>query len=435
MTPRPRHIAYPLVSLVIDLVLLILAERVAPLDWELPDDRLQVALPLGIAALLTAFVVGGYRVEFPIRRSRAAVGGLGLALGVAAGWLLLKLVSQKAGLRELTPPAIEVLSLVLLGLLLLASLHRVVSLSVLRRLERARTIGILSDDPELPIRLRRDGLTEALVLVTAAELSREGLAELRALVIAMPLSTLSSKQLEAIAFARGVGLPIMTLSRFEEDVFRRVPLAQHDPMLILDEALSHRSLTYLSAKRLLDVVSALVLLALSALPLMVAAVLIRLESRGPIIYRQVRAGLHGRPFTMYKLRTMRDRAEPDGPVFASEGDPRVTRVGRWLRQTRMDELPQLVNILRNEMSLVGPRPERPEHDTHLAPLIPYYELRTLTKPGITGWAQVKAGYTDSPERARVKLEYDLYYLKYASLSLDLRIMLATALVVARRGGR
>lgn len=452
MSKRRREDSlYALTSLLLDLLLLLLVERLAPLDWELADDRLQVTMPMGLAALLGAFLVGGYRradplADSPRRRAPAFLAGLGLVGGAASGWLVLKLLSQKAGLYELTPPALEALVPTLLLLWLAASVARALQMAVLRSRDARRPIGLLSDDPTLRDRLGAE-LGGAVLEPVGVDALPTGLARLGALVIAVRLETLDRAALEALAYARGAGLPVLTLARFTERVAEKIPLASPrpeaplgpqsavDPALVLDEALTRRSALQQSVKRALDLVGATLLLLLALAPLLVAALSIRLESRGPILYRQVRAGLHRRPFTLYKLRTMVDGAEPDGPRFASVDDSRVTRVGRFLRRTRMDELPQLVNILKNEMSLVGPRPERPEHDLHLAPLIPYYSLRHLVKPGLTGWAQVRVGYSDSPERARVKLEHDLYYLKHASLGFDLAILWATVGVVARLGGR
>lgn len=445
---------YALTALLLDALLLLLAERFAPLDWELPDDRLQVALPMGLAALCGAFLVGGYRrpdplADTPRRRAPAFIAGLGLVSGAVIAWLALKLLSQKAGLHELTPPALEALVPTLFALWFAASSQRFIQLAVFARREARRVVGILCAAPILPERLDTESRAYELEQLDVEALS-DRLSELRALVIAVPLETLDRPALETLAWARGAGLPMMTLSRFIERTTERTPLTGSptegvalqsgtrpavDPVLVLDESLTRRSALQQSAKRVLDLVLATLLLALTLLPLLIAAVLIRLESRGPILYRQVRAGLNRRPFTLYKLRTMIDGAEPDGPRFATDGDSRVTRVGRFLRKSRMDELPQLFNILKNEMSLVGPRPERPEHDQHLAPLIPYYSLRHLVKPGLTGWAQVRVGYSDSPERARVKLEHDLYYLKHASLGFDLAILWATVGVVLKLGGR
>ncbi len=172
--------------------------------------------------------------------------------------------------------------------------------------------------------------------------------------------------------------------------------------------------------------------------LAVSALLVWLESGGPVIYRQRRVGERGRVFFIYKLRTMTNDAEKGtGAVWTSKnGDPRITKVGRFLRVTRFDELPQLINVLKGEMSFIGPRPERPEFVKVLGKIIPYYEERHSVRPGITGWAQVKYGYGSSAEEAEIKLHYDLYYIKHMNLWLDLVILLDTVKVVLfGRGAR
>ena len=184
------------------------------------------------------------------------------------------------------------------------------------------------------------------------------------------------------------------------------------------------------SKRLLDVSIALIMLCVG-LPIMaMVALAILLESGLPVIYVQERVGLHGKPFQLYKFRSMRQNAEVDGqPVWATQADQRVTRLGRFLRQTRLDELPQLFNVLLGDMSLVGPRPERPAFVSALEQEIPFYALRHQVKPGITGWAQICFPYGASSEDARQKLQYDLYYLKNYSLFLDLNILCLTLQVV------
>jgi exopolysaccharide biosynthesis polyprenyl glycosylphosphotransferase len=184
-----------------------------------------------------------------------------------------------------------------------------------------------------------------------------------------------------------------------------------------------------SLRRARDVAGSLLLLALTSPLLVLVAFLIKLDSPGPVLYRQDRAGLHGRVFAILKFRSMRTDAEAAGPCWAAERDPRVTRIGRFIRAARIDELPQLVNVLRGEMSLVGPRPERPLFCEQLARVIPQFHERTRVLPGITGWAQVNYPYGASVEDARAKLTYDLYYLRNASLLLDLRILAATVRVV------
>src|SRR6201987_251135 len=182
-------------------------------------------------------------------------------------------------------------------------------------------------------------------------------------------------------------------------------------------------------KRAFDIVVSVSLLILTLPLLVVTACAIKLESPGPIFYQQQRVGLRGRSFTMLKFRSMRSDAETDGPRWAVEQDPRVTRVGMIIRKLRIDELAQILNVLRGDMSFVGPRPERPFFVAELARAIPYYSERHWVRPGITGWAQVNFPYGASTEDAWVKLTYDLYYVKNRSIFLDCVILLQTARVI------
>jgi lipopolysaccharide/colanic/teichoic acid biosynthesis glycosyltransferase len=194
---------------------------------------------------------------------------------------------------------------------------------------------------------------------------------------------------------------------------------------------------YVAAKYCLDMALALVgLLFLGVVVLPLVAIANALTSPGPIFYRQERLGKGGRPFTLIKLRSMvRDAERCSGVVWCGKDDPRITPVGRFLRKTRLDELPQLLNVLRGEMSIVGPRPERPHFVGQLAHTFPLYRARHAVKPGITGWAQVHYEYGDSVEDARIKLEYDLYYVKHASLYLDLLTLLHTVRIVLGAKGQ
>jgi sugar transferase (PEP-CTERM system associated) len=182
-------------------------------------------------------------------------------------------------------------------------------------------------------------------------------------------------------------------------------------------------------KRAFDIVVSVILLLLTLPLLIVTACLIKLESPGPIFYQQERVGLHGRSFTILKFRSMRADAETDGPRWAAERDPRITRVGMIIRKLRIDELAQILNVLRGDMSFVGPRPERPFFVAELTQAIPYYSERHWVRPGITGWAQVNYPYGASTEDAWVKLTYDLYYVKNRSIFLDCVIFLQTARVI------
>jgi sugar transferase (PEP-CTERM system associated) len=198
----------------------------------------------------------------------------------------------------------------------------------------------------------------------------------------------------------------------------------------------HRSGLSLALKRVFDVVFA-VLLIVAASPLMaIIALAIRLDSRGPVLFRQLRVGLREKTFYIFKFRSMRQDAECEtGPVWARECDDRVTRVGRILRRFRLDEIPQAFNVLRGEMSVIGPRPERPFFVNELAKHIPFYNLRHHAKPGITGWAQVMYRYGDSFEDSLEKLQYDFYYSKHGSFFCDARILLKTIKIVLLGRGR
>jgi lipopolysaccharide/colanic/teichoic acid biosynthesis glycosyltransferase len=161
---------------------------------------------------------------------------------------------------------------------------------------------------------------------------------------------------------------------------------------------------------------------------------IRLDSKGPVLYRQRRVGKGGKVFDVVKFRTMRQDAEAGGPQWAGNNDPRVTRIGRFLRMSRLDEIPQLWCVLKGDMAFVGPRPERPEFVEWLSQEIPYYRVRHMVRPGLTGWAQVKYKYGSTVEDAREKLQYDLFYIKNASIGLDLLIMFQTVKTVLLKRG-
>lgn len=198
--------------------------------------------------------------------------------------------------------------------------------------------------------------------------------------------------------------------------------------LIFSTGFKRRMLTMM-LKRAIDLaVAGACLLVLSPVFLLIG-LLVKLDSPGPAFYRQIRVGLGGQPYMIWKFRSMRHDAEKSGPRWAQANDPRVSRVGKWLRKTRLDELPQFINILRGEMSLVGPRPERPNFVQELRTQIPYYDIRHTVRPGMTGWAQTRFQYGASVEDAHVKLQYDLYYVKNMTLAMDFRILIETVRVV------
>lgn len=239
---------------------------------------------------------------------------------------------------------------------------------------------------------------------------------------------------EALLQLRLAGVRISNASSFYERLTGRVsPAAIASPELLLSA--SGPGLPYRVGKRLLDLACASLGLLLAA-PLMAAAALaIKLDSRGPVLYVQERMGLNGRPFRLAKFRSMRVDAEAGtGPVWASANDDRITRVGHWLRKLRIDEVPQLWSVLRNDMSLVGPRPERPFFVGELSQQIPHYARRHLVKPGVTGWAQINYSYGNTVDDAFIKLQLDLYYVKHLSLALDIAILLRTIKVVVLQQG-
>jgi lipopolysaccharide/colanic/teichoic acid biosynthesis glycosyltransferase len=192
---------------------------------------------------------------------------------------------------------------------------------------------------------------------------------------------------------------------------------------------------YGKVKVLSDCLVALLMFILTAPLIILAAIVVKLTSRGPVFYSQVRLGRGGRPFLIYKIRTMRHNCENGtGAQWSKPGDTRITPIGRFLRKSHIDELPQLWNVLRGDMSLVGPRPERPTFVESLSVSLPDYPKRCSALPGITGLAQVKSRYDTSVDSANRKLQYDLYYLKNGRLLLDLKIMAATVKVMARGEG-
>jgi len=231
-----------------------------------------------------------------------------------------------------------------------------------------------------------------------------------------------------------LGCRVRSEADFHEDMFRAVPVADVSPEWMLSRGWDASDHLTEAVKRLGDVALALVLLVLTAPVLLLLGLLVKLSGGGPALYTQTRVGRYGRPFRVLKLRTMRIDAEAGEARWAQGDDPRQTRLGRVLRRTRLDELPQLLNILVGEMSFVGPRPERPEFVATLEKAIPYYAWRHAVRPGLTGWAQINYPYGSSVEDALRKLEYDLFYIRNFSLGTDLFIVLRT-LAAAMRGAR
>jgi len=226
------------------------------------------------------------------------------------------------------------------------------------------------------------------------------------------------------------GVHVNEFSTFLERETGRVDLDTVNPSwLIFSDGFSSGRMVSSAIKRLFDIVASLVLLVVTAPLILLFALLVKLDSKGPAFFRQVRVGLYGQTFSLIKLRSMRVDAEAGGAQWAAKEDPRVTRIGRFIRKCRIDELPQAWTVLKGEMSFVGPRPERPEFVDDLEDKLPFYAERHMVKPGITGWAQINYPYGASIEDSRHKLEYDLYYAKNYTPFLDLLILLQTLRVV------
>lgn len=230
------------------------------------------------------------------------------------------------------------------------------------------------------------------------------------------------------------GLAVIDAPAFYENITRKMFIENLTPSSFIFSTGFHLSAFRRGLKRVLDITGAIagLIIALPLTPFIILAV--KLDSPGPVLFTQTRTGLGGKPFSIIKFRTMCADAEKNGAVWAVQKDPRITRTGAFLRKTRLDEIPQLINVLRGDMSLVGPRPERPEFISELEKAIPFYSERHCVKPGVTGWAQVRYRYGSSIEDALEKLRYDLYYIKNQSVMLDLEIVLKTIGVIFSGSG-
>jgi len=255
-------------------------------------------------------------------------------------------------------------------------------------------------------------------------------------VLVSGLDALSPEGSDALLQLKSDGVEVHDVTNTYQQLTGRIPVEMVGDLYFLRRPAftSQRSGATTNLLRVLDVLGALGLLLLS-LPLWVlAAVGIALTMPGPVLFAQERVGLGGRPFTIFKFRSMHTDAERDGPQWSTPGDARVTPWGRFMRRTRIDELPQLWNVLRGDMSLVGPRPERPVFVARLMEQVPYYALRFQVKPGVTGWAQVSFRYGSTVDDTRVKLSYDLYYVQERSLLLYVVILLKTVATVLFKPG-
>jgi exopolysaccharide biosynthesis polyprenyl glycosylphosphotransferase len=297
-------------------------------------------------------------------------------------------------------------------LLLKSDTEAVEALAVPRRALPRMQVASLSSATTDSLRFRRRGT----IVVTSEALDDPHMADLLA---GLSLS----------------GVRVVRPHEFYERTMRRASLDDVDESWFLFNRPLRARRTYAAIKRVTDIVAGLIGSLLVCLIVPIIALLISLDDGGPVFFRQERIGRGRRPFLIWKFRTMREDAELDGPAWAVPNDARVTRIGRLLRRTRLDELPQFFNVLKGDMALVGPRPERPEFVRLLGRAVPFYQRRHLMRPGITGWATVRFGYGDSITDKWRSHEYDLYYLKHRSPLLDLEILARTVVVMLLRKGQ
>jgi sugar transferase (PEP-CTERM system associated) len=441
-----------------DFVLLIVA---AELAWRLRAEQIGMAMGsvldrqwqlAGFAAImLTAMIsVGVYGAE-SLRSLRYA--GARLLVAISLGTIAISFVdwSLRGGhfwrstlaYAMLASAVLLVANRLVIGGILGAHAfrRRVLVLGAGHRADRLRQLG---ERPEVGfVIVGYIGMSDSPPVIDEA-INRSAIHNLKRFVENLGVSEVvlaleerrNSLPLSDLLRIKTAGVHVNEFSSFIERETGRVDLDTVNPSwLIFSDGFSSGRAVSSVAKRLFDIAASLLLLVFTLPLIALFAVLVKLDSRGPAFFRQTRVGLYGQPFKVVKLRSMRTDAEAAGGAqWATTNDPRVTRIGRFIRKVRIDELPQAWSVLKGEMSFVGPRPERPEFVADLEDKLPYYAERHMVKPGITGWAQINYPYGASIEDSRHKLEYDLYYAKNYTPFLDLLIILQTLRVVLWREG-
>ena len=408
-------------------------------------SRLPQLVTFGVALQVAMVAVGVYGAD-ALQSLRIAATRLlvATALGVIALSALYFLIPALSFWRSnllyamVVAPALLLVMRIMLGKMFGGQVfkRRIVVLGAGARAERLKALArkpgagfvvvgyVAMNEPNrvIPEAIARDAiynLADHVVLLNASEV-----------VLALE-ERRNSLPLKDLLRIKTTGVHVNEISTFLERETGRVDLQSVNPSwLIFSDGFSSGRMLSSAFKRLFDIAASALLLALMGPVIVITAIAVKLESVGPAFYRQRRVGLYGEPFDVLKLRSMRQDAEVDGrAVWAEKDDPRITRIGRFIRKTRIDELPQCWSVLKGEMSFVGPRPERPQFVDDLEQKLNYYAERHMVKPGITGWAQINYPYGASIEDARHKLEYDLYYAKNYSPFLDLLILLQTIRVV------
>lgn len=395
------------------------------------------AFVIALAVVGTAFLIGLYRpAVFAHTRSMLVNTALGGLMAFPAAWLVSLLLGIDAvgtfNHDWLLP--FKILAAWILALFV----TRLTFLIAVRSNLFVRRVALLGDPVSFaPTVVAVQAGQTGFISITDGPIDLGDLAALRrkgVLDVVATRPALDSLTVADRAAYAASGINVDTVSAFWERHLKRVDIDAIGPEWVADVAQNAGGPLQAAVNRAGDILISGGMLVFTAPLMVLIALAVRLDSRGPVLYRQERVGLGGVPFTLLKFRSMQTNAERSGAVWAQTSDPRVTRVGAFIRRCRMDELPQLLNILSGRMSFIGPRPERPHFVEKLSELIPYYGERARVKPGLTGWAQVNFPYGASVEDARVKLSYDLFYVKHRSPLLDLGILFATIRVILFQEG-
>ena len=298
-----------------------------------------------------------------------------------------------------------------------------------------RVVGFVNTSLDKPNDRILNDFEEIMAEAIKSAVSRKSVSEI---VVGIPQSTGMTVSLnKTLIDLLKNGIPIRAYTQVYEEITHRIPV-QHvdkDFYLYFPFSRSNQNKLYLFFHRILDVLFSVIglIFGFTLFPIILAGNIF--ANRGPLFYSQTRVGINGKSFKIYKLRSMIIDAESDGAQFAKKFDNRVTKFGRFLRKSRFDEIPQFINVIKGDMSVIGPRPERPVFVSELSKEIPFYDVRHLVKPGVTGWAQVNASYGSSKEESLEKLQYDLYYIKHRSLFLDISIVIKTLSTIIFYRGR
>lgn len=427
--------------LALDAAILVLLVALLPiLDYERGNTLIPTtALILG--AVVGVALAGGHQL---MRHARSATSTfLGGTLGLVGAWLLLKLFVTKLEVRGTIPPDVFGLAAVAAIWFGWSLLSRRWLVPAFERSQRHASV-VLVGEPErvsaartlLGARGLRHPILELDQDLGESSVDAVLNGRVHAVVVLGTADGATPAARKVAMAARRRGVETLTLSQLSELLWQRTAIVDDDPvwLALVDSGFAPQMPLRDSAKRIFDIMIALTLL-IAATPLIgFLAIWIRLSDGGPAFFAQERAGRWKRPFRMWKLRSMRPDAGRPGAGWTGIDDPRVTSLGRVLRRTHLDELPQLWNVICGHMSLVGPRPEQTVMTGRLEARIPYYDLRHLVRPGITGWAQVNQRYAGSVASAQTKLEYDVFYIRHRGVTLDIRILLRTVAVVLRAEG-